>query len=114
MAAQGHLGATVHHIEKNHQTFLLVHVDYGGEEAIEGTVNDLDGLASLVGCQGANDGTVNLAFLQTSNKRVIDATDILAVAYDAANPVGRQDWPPAAEVDARAHKQVAREQRSQH
>jgi hypothetical protein len=28
-------GATVHHIEKNHQAFLLVHVDYGGEEAIE-------------------------------------------------------------------------------
>src|SRR5262247_2478786 len=104
MAAEGHLGAAVHHIEKNHQAFLLVHVDYGGDKAIEGTVDDLDALASLVGRKGANDDTVNLAFLQTRNKRVINATDTLPVAHYAANPVGGQDRPPAAKVDARIHK----------
>jgi hypothetical protein len=57
MAAQGHLGATVHHVEKNHQAFLLVHVDYGGDQAIERTIDNLDGLASLVGRKGPNDDT---------------------------------------------------------
>src|SRR5262249_2967643 len=61
-----------------------------------------------------NDDTIDLAFLQTVNKRAIDAADILPVADDAPDPVGGEDGPPAPEVDASTHKEIAGEQRSQH
>ena len=101
----------VEEIHEHDEAILLVHVEDGGDEAIEGPAGHLHPLAGLIWARRTDYGAVYLARLEAFDESVVKEARAVAAAHQRAHTVRRENRPPALKVRVHAHEQNSGEER---
>src|SRR4029453_11499461 len=97
MRAHSDLRRPVEEIHEHDEAVLLVHLEDGGDEAVEGAAGHLHPLARLIWALRTDDGAVYRARLEAFDESVVKEARAVAAAHQRAHTVGRWERAPALE-----------------